>query len=380
MEKFECIKCKENEVKGFTICASCIRKIIEESKEIKREIFLATDAYHLLLNVSSKTPNICAVNRETKDYYLGSWLTGPGLMSVVFPKETTRKAISEEEAKEFAGYYGLRGVYEKISEEALLGTVDYTEIHLEIADEPIEFKINEYIALKFENKETVIYVGGKKFIQCKYLLLDIPVEETEGAEEVGKIKSIDEAAETLDRKAEHVEVIPPKTEFWGHCSNLQAWAENNYDTRLLHRNIAFPLLKKLTEAKDPQAKKIFKEEIATRLEEGNENVALFLINEGYLSYFNKEEMEVIVRKLFEIENKKLIFDIIELLREQAWQNFLERDQTKSDLHYVVEYVKSMREQAWQKLLELGLTNDDLYYIIRHVEALREQARELLKNR
>lgn len=62
--------------------------------------------------------------------------------------------------------------------------------------------------------------------------------------------------------------ITPEEEFWGHCSNLQAWVENNYDTRLLHSNIAFPLLKKLTEAGDPNTNKVFKEEIARRFESG----------------------------------------------------------------------------------------------------------------
>ena len=43
---------------------------------------------------------------------------------------------------------------------------------------------------------------------------------------------------------------------------MQVWAEHNYYTRLLHRDITFPLLKKLTEGGDPLARKVFKEEIA----------------------------------------------------------------------------------------------------------------------
>ena len=35
--------------------------------------------------------------------------------------------------------------------------------------------------------------------------------------------------------------ITPKQEFWAHCSNLQTWNENYYDTRLIHTNLAFPL-------------------------------------------------------------------------------------------------------------------------------------------
>ena len=35
-----------------------------------------------------------------------------------------------------------------------------------------EYKINEFLTLKLENGKTVIYVKGKKFIQCKYLEID----------------------------------------------------------------------------------------------------------------------------------------------------------------------------------------------------------------
>ncbi len=41
-----------------------------------------------------------------------------------------------------------------------------------------KFKVNKYITLRLENSKTVIYVRGKKFQQCKYLFLDIPVDET----------------------------------------------------------------------------------------------------------------------------------------------------------------------------------------------------------
>ncbi len=116
-----------------------------------------------------------------------------------------------------------------------------------------EFKVNDYITLKLEFDtweeywETVIYVNKKRFDQCKFLLLDIPIEKIKTFDE---IESIDEAAEKLDRSLENTDKhsggIPPDVEFWGHCSNLQVWFENDYDSRLLHRNLAFPLLKKLT--------------------------------------------------------------------------------------------------------------------------------------
>ncbi len=41
-----------------------------------------------------------------------------------------------------------------------------------------EFKVNEYITLKLEGIKTNIYVKGQLFNQCKFLLLNIPIENS----------------------------------------------------------------------------------------------------------------------------------------------------------------------------------------------------------
>ena len=157
-----------------------------------------------------------------------------------------------------------------------------------------EFKINEKLTVKLENNRTNIYVDGRLFNQCKYLLLNISTSKIRAYD---RIDSIDEAAETLGRDLERGApdaVISPETEFWGHCSNIQAWYENNYDTRILHRNLAFPLLKTLAAANDALAKKVFKEEIALRLESGYPSVVFYLIERKYLRLLTKEELNTII--------------------------------------------------------------------------------------
>jgi len=72
--------------------------------------------------------------------------------------------------------------------------------------------------------------------------------------------------------------------------NLQAWVENNYDTTLLHRNFAFPLLKKLSEEGDSLTKVIFREEIARRTESGNLTVINFLLLGKYFKDFTPDEV------------------------------------------------------------------------------------------
>ncbi|MBA7504439.1 hypothetical protein ES706_03082 [subsurface metagenome] len=173
------------------------------------------------------------------------------------------------------------------------------------------FKVNQYISLKLEEgrkgKETVIYVDGKRFNQCKFLLLNIPIDKIKLFDE---IESVDEASERLDRSLEKGSklkgpLIPPEIEFWGHCSNLQVWFENDYNTRLIHSNLAFPLLEKLTEVGDPLAKKVFKEEIAERFLSEHLPVMEYLRYQNYMDYLNEEEMEYVLDEALKITDPQV---------------------------------------------------------------------------
>lgn len=126
-----------------------------------------------------------------------------------------------------------------------------------------EFKVNDYLSLKLEGTQTNIYVVGKKFMLCRYLVLHIPINMIIQLDEV---ESVDRSLGIFDNEEFQID---PKTKFWANCSNLQVWYENEYNTKLLHRKISFPLLKKLTEVGDELAKNVFKKEIAKRFNKGN---------------------------------------------------------------------------------------------------------------
>ena len=161
-----------------------------------------------------------------------------------------------------------------------------------------EFKINDYISLRLEKDKTNVYINDEKIIQCKYLLLQDLNDNSIIHED--DFSSIDQLAERLDKTLElsdsinaQVYHIDPAIEFWAHCSNIQAWAENNYDTHMLHANLSFPLLKRLTIAGDPVAKEVFKIEIRRRFKSGDLNVMTFLTKEGYLDYFGWDEYDLL---------------------------------------------------------------------------------------
>lgn len=158
-----------------------------------------------------------------------------------------------------------------------------------------EYKINKYLSLRLEGEDTVIYVSGKRFNQCKALFLSIPRYDIEYFDEIESIDEVVQASKLVAGpfvKGDYL--ISPEVEFFGHCSNLQAWTENGYNTRLLHSNLSFPLLKKLMEAGDSDAKAMFKDEIAERFYSGNVNVMLYLLHDGYLAHFTKDEHNVLM--------------------------------------------------------------------------------------
>ncbi|HEC37079.1 hypothetical protein LCGC14_0695530 [marine sediment metagenome] len=165
----------------------------------------------------------------------------------------------------------------------------------------VGFKVNDYISLKLEDNKTVIYVNNERFNQCKYLLLNISYPDLFFLED---IESVDEAALQLDKSSEYRQkVIPPETEFWGHCSNLQVWAENNYNTRLLFSNLAFPLLKELVKQGDPKAQKVLKDEIIKRFLSYELSVIQFLVEERYFRYFSNNEINILIDEMILISNE-----------------------------------------------------------------------------
>jgi len=190
----------------------------------------------------------------------------------------------------------------------------------------IEYKINEFLSLKLEGSRTQIYVKGKRFLQCKRLVYVnsnvrskfigakrsqdirgqvgmhfgvVPLDE--GDEDPDFLKLIGGKTEGGIAKEIQMKVlqeyhdITPEQEFWGHCSNLQAWYENDYDTRLVHSNLAFNLLKALVKAGDPNAKRVFKTEIAERFGSGYPNTIISIVNAKLLDYFSFEEKRELIR-------------------------------------------------------------------------------------
>ncbi|MBD3197797.1 MAG: hypothetical protein GF317_22285 [Candidatus Lokiarchaeota archaeon] len=190
-------------------------------------------------------------------------------------------------------------------------------------------KINEYIELKLEKGKTKVYIDSEEFIQCRILLTEIPINNIESLDQY---MSIDELFDGVD-----IDMIEPfselssEEEFWGHSSNLQIWVENDYDTNLIHSNIAFPMLKKLTEAGDKRAKRVFKDEIAKRISHGYPPTIKFLFIEGYFDFLSEEELKTVLRDVEIIEFnhiglEKFPSELLEM--ENLKELYLDRNEIK----------------------------------------------------
>ncbi|NMC07685.1 MAG: tetratricopeptide repeat protein [Candidatus Lokiarchaeota archaeon] len=165
---------------------------------------------------------------------------------------------------------------------AMLTTVEKLDESIrEMSVQIKRFVVNEHLDIAREPGGKIrAYVNGKPFIQCMRLILTIPL----GAD-TREITSIDEAVKQFGSVYQGAGMEPavkdiqmdPDEEFVGHCSNIQAWVENDYAPGLLHSTIAYPLLKELADAGDEKAKRVFEGEVANRIKTGSRASIMALV-------------------------------------------------------------------------------------------------------
>jgi hypothetical protein len=148
--------------------------------------------------------------------------------------------------------------------------------------------LRRWVRNEYYKYQTAVYVGGELFMACSAALMNIKSVDLDDYKE---IESIDEAIEIYEKNTRMpLDFLDPETEFFAHCSNMEAWVKHEYNTALLDMRLAFPLLKKLTELGDPLAKGVFKEEVARRVNTGYEPVIRYLLHNGYMKDFTEEEV------------------------------------------------------------------------------------------
>lgn len=132
--------------------------------------------------------------------------------------------------------------------------------------------INQHLEVGIENGVVRAFVDGKSIVQCMYLVADIEL----GTKMALETDSIDD----LQAKTpfQHAPVASLEEQLQAHASNIQAWAENDYNPRILHSNIAFPLLKALAEAGDEKAARVAATEVDERSIHGTTRTRQAILN------------------------------------------------------------------------------------------------------
>lgn len=171
----------------------------------------------------------------------------------------------------------------------------------------MEFVVNDYIVLKLEHGETVMYVGGEEYNLCCSVLSNIPEDRPRFS--VENPESLDLLIESRQFKStandEITNKISPEEKFWAYSSNLQAWNENDYNTDLLVYDASIPLLEKLIEVGNPKAKAVYKKEVLSRLKCGSYSAFWYISSEGFIKSANLTEEEVIEGALVSDEAEAL---------------------------------------------------------------------------
>jgi tetratricopeptide (TPR) repeat protein len=155
-----------------------------------------------------------------------------------------------------------------------------------------EFVVNKFISLKLIFSKTLIYVCDDLFLTCQKIAINIVPFEIEKYTDFNDIDDIIDFYKSHSSTKEEIS-ITPEEEFWGHCSNLQAWVENDYNTCVLSKNLSFPLLKELSGRGFPYFTTIFKEELIHRIKMGGIKTLLYFIadtEENYLNYLTEEDL------------------------------------------------------------------------------------------
>jgi len=262
-----------------------------------------------------------------------------------------------DEPQEFLDTFNLESmeVKERLPDMKYIRNRDKPRIkEKKVYPEEREFKINEHLTLKLIKGKTEIYIDEEPFHQCKYLLLNLTQKDFKNFDQ---IDSIDEAFEVYNKmdknhEREH-DLIDPESEFIGHCSNLQAWYEHDYDLRILHSSLSQPLLKKLAFLGDKRAMIRLKESIVTRIASKNFNTIIFYLNEKYLKLFSNDELEVMFDEWLE---KNMDFAYME--KRRVWypllQELIERGITRAQEIIKKEgimYLKEDNFEAYRYLLD-----------------------------
>lgn len=181
-----------------------------------------------------------------------------------------------------------------------------------IQDAEKVYTVNEYLKIGLDKEEIKIYINNEYFNGPDNYLFGIYLNKAKYKDLLG----------IIDDHDKNTQLLSLETEFWGLCENFRTWYELDYDCRLLHPELTFPILKKLYKVGEPQAVRVFKKELMERAQEGSEPARKYLLYERTLKLFSLEELETIRNTVAPVHKNhtKLLRDYIRYRTEGSEYN------------------------------------------------------------
>lgn len=149
-------------------------------------------------------------------------------------------------------------------------------------NKPADRIISYYIELRWKDDKPRIYVAGKPFLYCSFLVASVNVTdpkvqdmtiedlaELPGAKQMEGIDAVEQGLLTAD------EVM------FGFASSLEGWVRLGYNSMAIGANLAFPLLKELARAGDAKARRELGAEIDRRIALGHLGAMVAIIDTCY---------------------------------------------------------------------------------------------------
>jgi len=220
-----------------------------------------------------------------------------------------------------------------------------------------EFNVNDYLKLKLRVKDTIFYINDKKYQKNNLLYLDVPVKGIKNLSDLLTKYTVEVLADKFKALFDDGEyennmsgLVPAEEEFKLMCLNLQLWVENSYDYRLLHPELALPLLKELVNVGDPIAKDAIKNVLVNTFTFGLPKFKKYLSEpiyesirgskwQNHMSYLTQTELMDGILNPSEATTMKEIIAFTETesrVLYEGWgdDDFLRRD--SGQLHFLVE--------------------------------------------
>ena len=151
--------------------------------------------------------------------------------------------------------------------------------------ENISVEINKYIMLLLEENKCKIYILNEKFMEFDISKL----KETIQKYRLSQYFNVNQE-NAININQDELKI----NDFVLISKIFKFWVNHNYNTNFLDYHISFPLLRKLVQLGDKQAKKVFYNEIIMHLWGGDPLFVKFLIRERYDEYV---ELESFKRKI-----------------------------------------------------------------------------------